>query len=399
MAIAFVVVIALICFVGLHLLDRQVWHIFYDGDKTDLKLTASLVSDSNKIVQEEETVKKEDSNIYQNNKSPTLEPSSLRLASSTLSPVVLINSSTPTTTNKNNDKEIISNISTTTTSHREVTESNKNKKCQVYENKTLIDPENMYDRNITLLVSFPGSGNTWTRVLIETITGAYTGSVYLNDNDLSHIFYTEVRCGLRMAAIKGHPTNFDRCGDYLCLARGKYEVRKCRKGMIYNWKRFIFIARDPMKSIFSEYQRLSSGKHDGLVEVVTDSKIKNFINWANVLADDIQHDWEEKIYPMKQLHDPIDFLTIKYENLLDKNKREDEIRPVAKFLKFPYEPDRIPCAFELSEKPSGIHRKSTLTYHSLIGENHTLACQLWSKIKSFSGNFSYPNPFKKFKCD
>ena len=31
---------------------------------------------------------------------------------------------------------------------------------------------------LVMLVSFPGSGNTWTRLLIEDVTGYYTGSVY-----------------------------------------------------------------------------------------------------------------------------------------------------------------------------------------------------------------------------
>ena len=31
---------------------------------------------------------------------------------------------------------------------------------------------------ITLLASFPGSGNTWTRLLIENASGYYTGSVF-----------------------------------------------------------------------------------------------------------------------------------------------------------------------------------------------------------------------------
>ena len=30
----------------------------------------------------------------------------------------------------------------------------------------------------TLLVSFPGSGNTWLRFITETLTGAFTGSMY-----------------------------------------------------------------------------------------------------------------------------------------------------------------------------------------------------------------------------
>ena len=34
------------------------------------------------------------------------------------------------------------------------------------------------DLPITGLVSFPGSGNTWIRYLIESVTGIFTGSVY-----------------------------------------------------------------------------------------------------------------------------------------------------------------------------------------------------------------------------
>ena len=33
-------------------------------------------------------------------------------------------------------------------------------------------------RNLTALVSFPGSGNTWVRQLLEEVTGVYTGSIY-----------------------------------------------------------------------------------------------------------------------------------------------------------------------------------------------------------------------------
>jgi len=32
--------------------------------------------------------------------------------------------------------------------------------------------------DLVMLVSFPGSGNTWSRLLIEDVTGFYSGSVY-----------------------------------------------------------------------------------------------------------------------------------------------------------------------------------------------------------------------------
>ena len=38
---------------------------------------------------------------------------------------------------------------------------------------------------LTSLSSYPRSGNTWVRYLIEEYTGYYTGSIY-NDNNLFH---------------------------------------------------------------------------------------------------------------------------------------------------------------------------------------------------------------------
>jgi len=35
---------------------------------------------------------------------------------------------------------------------------------------------------ITSLSSYPGSGNTWVRYLIEEYTGYYTGSIYTDKN-------------------------------------------------------------------------------------------------------------------------------------------------------------------------------------------------------------------------
>jgi len=34
----------------------------------------------------------------------------------------------------------------------------------------------------TALVSYPGSGNTWLRHLIEMASGVFTGSVYFDEN-------------------------------------------------------------------------------------------------------------------------------------------------------------------------------------------------------------------------
>jgi hypothetical protein len=38
---------------------------------------------------------------------------------------------------------------------------------------------------MTALVSFPGSGNTWVRYLLDTASGVFTGSVYIDRKIIS----------------------------------------------------------------------------------------------------------------------------------------------------------------------------------------------------------------------
>lgn len=53
-------------------------------------------------------------------------------------------------------------------------------------------------KELVALASFPGSGNTWTRHLIELATGYYTGSYYFdtslyNKGNKSHAISQSVR--------------------------------------------------------------------------------------------------------------------------------------------------------------------------------------------------------------
>lgn len=53
-----------------------------------------------------------------------------------------------------------------------------------------------------LLYSFPGSGNTWCRLLIEWSIGIFTGSMY-DDKSLVNILPGESHCDLNVSAVKG----------------------------------------------------------------------------------------------------------------------------------------------------------------------------------------------------
>lgn len=93
------------------------------------------------------------------------------------------------------------------------------------------------------LASFPGSGNTWSRLLLEETTGVYTGSVYCDTQLLRSGHYGEGINSSHVIAIKSH-TRFK-----------PDDVR----GIIY-------IVRNPFHAILSKYAWKSTKAHTTAVE-------------------------------------------------------------------------------------------------------------------------------------
>ena len=122
-----------------------------------------------------------------------------------------------------------------------------------------------------LLVSYPGSGNTWLRHLIETGTRVYTGSIY-KDPALFKEFRAENVADTSVIAIKDH----DPCND--CAAytesmtigqkRQFRSVRVCEFCSAVNFRFpgklnnvsdvkpgfFLHLIRNPFPSIIAYYQ-------------------------------------------------------------------------------------------------------------------------------------------------
>eukprot|EP01063_Lacrimia_lanifica_P022055 TRINITY_DN29766_c0_g1_i1.p1 TRINITY_DN29766_c0_g1~~TRINITY_DN29766_c0_g1_i1.p1 ORF type:complete len:999 (+),score=318.28 TRINITY_DN29766_c0_g1_i1:84-3080(+) len=156
--------------------------------------------------------------------------------------------------------------------------------CRV--TRSFIPPEKEDDP--PLFWSFPGSGNTWIRFLIEQATGYYTGSVY-RDLDIIKVMPGELRCDRSVVAVKGHPnwTPFDlvdgayRDGsrwsklkengrDWIPNTEYWYGIagiketptirgfyKKCADVQI---KRALVVIRDPFAALWAEYQRVKAEK-------------------------------------------------------------------------------------------------------------------------------------------
>ena len=84
------------------------------------------------------------------------------------------------------------------------------------------------------LVSFPGSGNSWVRQLLETSTGVYTGSIY---DDKSYV----------TAGMIGEGINSSKC---------VIAVKSHNCNNLQMFSKMIYIVRNPFDAILAEFTRL-----------------------------------------------------------------------------------------------------------------------------------------------
>ena len=119
--------------------------------------------------------------------------------------------------------------------------------------------------NVTLLSSYPGSGNTWVRHLVELGTRAYTGSAY-NDTSLAREFRGEGRWDASVVAVKTHypcggcwkvPPAYEEYVAEPMTGRRSYAASTAS----------VLILRNPFDAILSEFNRVRSGfNHTGTVD-------------------------------------------------------------------------------------------------------------------------------------
>eukprot|EP01063_Lacrimia_lanifica_P004069 TRINITY_DN12276_c1_g1_i1.p1 TRINITY_DN12276_c1_g1~~TRINITY_DN12276_c1_g1_i1.p1 ORF type:complete len:307 (+),score=75.10 TRINITY_DN12276_c1_g1_i1:94-1014(+) len=101
----------------------------------------------------------------------------------------------------------------------------------------LLTPAEQTGRAPALLWSFPGSGNSFLRMLVEQGSGYATGSVYHTDPVMNKVFVGEQTCGRDVIAVKAHEKIPSRCAAAALYPRE------------------VVLVRHPVKALFAEYNR------------------------------------------------------------------------------------------------------------------------------------------------
>ncbi|XP_076062905.1 uncharacterized protein LOC143037994 isoform X2 [Oratosquilla oratoria] len=187
------------------------------------------------------------------------------------------------------------------------------------------------------LASFPSSGNTWVRYLIDSSTGIYTGSMY-DDNSLTRrgMFGEGVPYDAGITILQkshGYTT-----GDAMKLP---HEERVKMNHMEELGNGGIIVVRNPFKALIS-HRHLDVGGHTGYAPKAhfIGEGWKEFITLKIGLWKDFYIDWLTYSKP-ERLH------VINYENL--KNNLAEEMKKALKFLKVPIDEKRLRCIQEHSD--------------------------------------------------
>ena len=282
----------------------------------------------------------------------------------------------------------------------EPTRTPEGKRCHALFGNVTFVPESEVGYHVpAVLLSFPGSGNTWVRLLIEYATGHYSGALDVNDHELQGLLVGERACGQRNSINKAHPSDLFVRGDKLkngSIVESirfvyKWQRKKCIRGGVHTWTKFLILTRSPYEAIFADFQRHISGSHSGTMNssyLDPSSPLHRlWLERAIRAASDLKDGVEDLLYYVVQRYS--DVYHARYDRLLAKETRIEELGRMLRFLNYTATPERLNCAFALAETPRIKRTKKLNITQAYLDVKPSLVCEMWPYLRGFSGNFSY----------
>ncbi|EAT39064.1 AAEL009094-PA [Aedes aegypti] len=214
-------------------------------------------------------------------------------------------------------------------------------------------------RELTALVSFPGSGNTWLRYLLQQSTGILTGSVYKDYGLLKSGFPAENVANSSVLVVKTHEWGPQAWAPY-----GKA----------------ILLVRDPEKAILAEFNRQSGG-HVGFASPDRYRRTKGRY-WTQFVKNKLWA-WEQTNLSWAKNFTG-DVKLVFYDDLVE--NVEGTLRSILKFLNFPVNDELLACALMRKE---GIYRrkKRILQFDPYSPAMHTAIDEKRSEVYAALGRF------------
>ena len=246
-----------------------------------------------------------------------------------------------------------------------------------------------------MLLSLPGSGNTWTRLLIEYASGAYTGSVYNDTEFLLNIFPGEAACDSSVAAVKTHKVWGVGGGG---VARQTNGTKPSCIEPLARSRKTVIVLRHPLDACWAEFQRrLTGGSHFKRLQNTT----HNLLAWAKV-ALKLARSTKSFAQDLRVLYAnrAMKTLTVRYEDLLNPARAAGTLTRMINFLGLSNRTSasQVRCAFALAEHDK-VHRSSTPSNDYMLKSRaftKDVVCSMWAIMGTEAEELGYA-PYD-FKC-
>ncbi|KAI6654878.1 WSC domain-containing protein 2-like [Oopsacas minuta] len=203
------------------------------------------------------------------------------------------------------------------------------------------------------LASFPGSGNSWVRYLMEQGSGYYTGSVYI-DRKLQSYGNLESVFNSSVIAIKTHESHgiinkyFTKAIDY----------KKC-----------ILIVRNPKQTLIAEINRFFTNDHTKSVQT---SKWKSDNIQQKLL--ELAYGWKSFMLSWLDYSNPL--LVVQYEKLMENYQLE--LHRILRFLELDINEEGMQC---LEHNNSGYFKRFKQSEPYLSPEVLLLIQHVYSEVE------------------
>ncbi|XP_039297162.1 WSCD family member AAEL009094 [Nilaparvata lugens] len=188
-------------------------------------------------------------------------------------------------------------------------------------------------RPVIALASFPGSGNTWLRYLLQQATGVYTGSVYKDYGLLRNGFPGESWSNSSVSVVKTH--------EWGVQARAHFG-------------RAVLLVRAPAHAIHAEFNRQSGG-HVGFASPHRYKRNRGRY-WHQFVMEKLSS-WKSMNLDWVRNFDGPTHVVL-YENLVE--DVETTLRKLIDFIQLPIDEKQIQCALERQE---GIYRRKRRVFN------------------------------------
>ena len=257
-----------------------------------------------------------------------------------------------------------------------------------------------------LLLTLPGSGNTWFRLLLEAGTGFHTGSVY-TDMMLRTIMPGELTCDASTIVIKSHlhigryspeihRQLFETPPDQFT---GNYPCRSVRP-----FDTVIAVIRDPYHAALAESVRQITGGHARGLEKSRLAKMPK-----DMLANKLVTQAEMWALYMEEYAALLeagwvagrDIVLIRFEDMTSEYMKYDTLARLLNFVlgdevASPHgalTKEALACVFKLSESEH-VHRHhggAFVTAEEVLTPD--VVCRMWDKIRHVALAMEYKPPF------